>query len=908
MDAKDRGPTKEGSKQRDPMDLLGEAMQEPVLEEMNSRLRATLAEFREELEDHPYVRKLDRARLRKRRFAPRQSFLRRLALSGAGAFLIVMVYFLLPFGNGTPTWAEVSQRFQTVTFFKMTVYEKKDLLSEADRFEYWRGRDGRSRLHTDGQVIFGKGSMVMRAFDVRERTEISPKDLKAASIILRFGREDQFSLDTFFDLGSGGSYELSETTATVNPYPTISHDLVVFDITDRGSTTWYRVWALKESKLPVRVLVVDPRSERSADVFFTYAKDQPGEFFDPEVFARKLADPSVVTEELVFGDQRDPLGKPITRSQMKRTEKKEIQPDETTKIGLPVVQRAGVDADGVVWVIAETGNTIGPDGRPLSLCWGIEDPTKQEYHQAQLFMRRQNDSTEVWNMVFIPDGYPFDAGRPESVVVTLRQVVGKPASERTVPVGKVAVENLERDVSAPWGGGNESLLISQARWLDGKGRTDKAERVLDLIPGEPEESETALRRDQIRLSILVKRGTDWEEAVRLGARLQPILEQQYAAFDRKYRLRGTKVWSFEDYVKALLKTDRMDEAAAVVQRILNTPLPEIPDDLGLSSRQRRELRERMIRHDAEELETFAYNIFLMGGLTIEEMNLVFGTNVLEDERFRELSGSFLHGEKQRKEREEQTGQIQALMEYFESNPWPDDAVLIPAKTVKPGMNYRDGPVPDKPGYRYAAIIGEPYKTVGDYFRYGGSYGPGRIRVADEFREIELEHCLVYRKGAPKRVRDNTVLDYFGLEVVVVTEPRTVWIARHDGRTLKPYTEVKAPYPYDDERIDKTGTARDPAPVRYTLERLFNAFMRDRDPSLSADGVLIIDETGIESEGDGSEEGKPVFVSSDSPYWTGEGGPEMAREWFKNELGVTFREEVRPETVYVVRRKGPREGE
>jgi hypothetical protein len=181
-------------------------------------------------------------------------------------------------------------------------------------------------------------------------------------------------------------------------------------------------------------------------------------------------------------------------------------------------------------------------------------------------------------------------------------------------------------------------------------------------------------------------------------------------------------------------------------------------------------------------------------------------------------------------------------------------------------------------------------------------------MAGEFRDIELEHCLVYRDGVPERKRDETVLDFFGLEITEVTEPRTIWIAGHDGRTLKPSTEAKAPYPYDEKRADKTGTARWASPMLYTLSRLFDDLVSDQDLSLSAEGILIIDETGIESKRDGTAEGNPVFVSSDSPWWTGEDGPELAQKWFENELGVTFREEVRPVTVYVVRRKGSGGGE
>jgi hypothetical protein len=273
-----------------------------------------------------------------------------------------------------------------------------------------------------------------------------------------------------------------------------------------------------------------------------------------------------------------------------------------------------------------------------------------------------------------------------------------------------------------------------------------------------------------------------------------------------------------------------------------------------------------------------------------------------------MAGSFINLDKQRKESAERAEHGRETLRYFESHPWPEEAVLIPAKKVKPGMNYGGGPVPGKPAYQRRCLIGKPFETLGEYFRKGRSYGAGRIRMAHEFRDIELEHCLVYRDGTPERKRDETVLDFFGLETVEFTEPRTVWIATHDERPLKPHKEVKAPYPYDDLRTDKTGTARSASHMLYTLAGLFRDFVSDRDPSLTAEGILIIDETGIVSERDGSGEGEPVFVSYESPWWTGEDAPAMARDWFEKEFGITFREEVRPVTVYVVRKKESGGGE
>ena len=69
-----------------------------------------------------------------------------------------------------------------------------------------------------------------------------------------------------------------------------------------------------------------------------------------------------------------------------------------------------------------------------------------------------------------------------------------------------------------------------------------------------------------------------------------------------------------------------------------------------------------------------------------------------------------------------------------------------------------------------------------------------------------------------------------------------------------------------------------------------------------DGPIIVDETGIQSVPDREGDWASVAVSSENPLWRGEGAAEMAREWFEEQFGVTFTEEVRPIAIHVVRRK------
>ena len=76
-------------------------------------------------------------------------------------------------------------------------------------------------------------------------------------------------------------------------------------------------------------------------------------------------------------------------------------------------------------------------------------------------------------------------------------------------------------------------------------------------------------------------------------------------------------------------------------------------------------------------------------------------------------------------------------------------------------------------------------------------------------------------------------------------------------------------------------------------------MRYQNPLLTSTAILIVNETGLS---DKDSTGEDLYVSSASPYWQGEEIIDMARQWFKEQFGVTFTEETRPMTVYSVQRR------
>ena len=145
-----------------------------------------------------------------------------------------------------------------------------------------------------------------------------------------------------------------------------------------------------------------------------------------------------------------------------------------------------------------------------------------------------------------------------------------------------------------------------------------------------------------------------------------------------------------------------------------------------------------------------------------------------------------------------------------------------------------------------------------------------------------------------------MLDVLDLEIVEVDEQRKVWVAHYDGRSLRPWRQVKAPVMRGDTRHTKPGMDFSSNP--HTMKHLLESFAYYQDYDLGADRLIIVDETGLPSESAEGRSEESVAVSSASPYWRGDESIEIAKKWFRENFGVTFNEEIRPVTVHVVRKR------
>lgn len=193
-----------------------------------------------------------------------------------------------PFG-GSVAWADITRQFKTVPFFSVSIYVKEDATSEPTQTELWMSQDRHIRLRTGRHVVFAQDGRV-RAYDVASRQSAEPSGL-AWFFVEKIAQTREFSLEAIIEAMFGG--RTTEVTPLINPDAVISEDVVVFEVEPPATPERVRIWALRESRLPVRITVWDPRDGKSTDAVFTYFREMPAEFFDPNAFETSRQDPSV---------------------------------------------------------------------------------------------------------------------------------------------------------------------------------------------------------------------------------------------------------------------------------------------------------------------------------------------------------------------------------------------------------------------------------------------------------------------------------------------------------------------------------------------------------------------------------------------------------------------------------------
>ncbi|MEN6577731.1 MAG: bacterial transcriptional activator domain-containing protein [Phycisphaerales bacterium] len=787
-------------------------------------------------------------------------------LAVAAAILVVagaLVSHLARLAGGNVAWAEVTRQFKAVPFFSVSIYMKENATAEPTQMELWMSQDGRIRLRKGTQVVFAHGGW-MQAYDVKLRQPVELDEM-AKVFIERIGRAEEFSLDAIIEVMFGG--ETTEVTPLVNPDAVISEDMVVFDVTLPDTPQWVRIWALRESRLPVRITIWDPRDGETTDAIFTYSREQPKEFFDPNAFQTLLENHSTGSQvNVAYAFLTDPGGRNITPEEM----------FAQSGYHIPQVEQAGITPDGAVWVIAAKGGNRMPNGHTFFGFTNLRDDLGREYRKVYAAHRAMTDQSVE---VFVPAGYPFDEQVPGKLILVCDVDNYDPRAKRET-IGTLELTDWAKDTPWPEGtiDGSEPVMRIQMAGLHADAeRFEQADRILATVADAPQDSPVGRLREQFRLKMLTQQGRHDEAAI-LVERLLPLLEAVY-------REPGGSVPNPKQFavcMTALVCAGRLDEAKHAWRRIKSIE-PELDPKLGRTARTH---AIEMIRHGFENLLLILVpELSRKAHLTIAQLNDIFGIDIKKDELFKNETFWDWNPELEKPQYRTWQKHLTELGQHYQNHPLPESMEILAHAGNEEYAGY-PAKMPGIDGYEVLPLQGTLVNQA-RFYRYPES--AGRVRIEPGIADVTLDHDLVYRVGTPWLQIGESVLDFFGLKAVEVNEPRRVWIARYDGRALKDYGEVLAPVPHGANPTGKTGTASSASAVGFGVTELFHGFMADQDKDVQADGILIVDETGIRDK-----------LSREVPCWAGPAAIEMARQWFADEFGIAFTEQTRTMTTYVIR--------
>jgi hypothetical protein len=215
----------------------------------------------------------------------------------AAVIVAVLGMGILEFlGTGSKSgvaWADVAERFESVPFFRLTIYLGHENSEQAQKIEIWKSETPLVRAHEGNKVLFAKPtkgktdilnligtSEGVVAFDRSTKQPVDPAG-PARMFLGLLCPEGRFSLDTLMSRIDPADMIISAIETADTP---ASEETIVFEASHKSTPERLSIWALRTSRLPVRLRFVDPRNDECADFLFDYSQKEPPAFFDPNAF------------------------------------------------------------------------------------------------------------------------------------------------------------------------------------------------------------------------------------------------------------------------------------------------------------------------------------------------------------------------------------------------------------------------------------------------------------------------------------------------------------------------------------------------------------------------------------------------------------------------------------------------
>ncbi|MEA3225456.1 MAG: hypothetical protein U9Q07_05855 [Planctomycetota bacterium] len=535
------------------------------------------------------------------KFWPGSRAPKRLAELAAAAVVIIGVFIgIYQFGGSTVAWADVVEKFRSMPFFSASIYFKEDVTSEPQQMELWMSRKGKIRMRIGTQVIFGNQGKVVEAFDIETRARVEP-DERAVVFLRRIGEADEFSLDSIIRVMFGGT--MQDVTPLINPDAVISQDLVVFDVEIPGTPEWVRIWALRESRLPVRIRVWDPRDGDTTDAVFEYSKEQADEFFDPNAFEQFMSSGQATSRvSLAYVFLKDPGGKIIVPEDI----------PEQSGYHMPVIKQVGMTEDGAFWVTAGKGYNRMPSGHAFYGFSRIQDDLGRTYFSFGGGHRSRDDTSLN---IFIPIDFPFDDREPSKITLFCEDEDHNPNTKPDL-VGTVDLTEWKRNAPCPdlFDPGYKDALglkISLAYRLSGVENAKKLDRLLQTFPKWSEQPRNVSLLCFWTRALYGKK--DYAEVIRIGRTLLPLVLEKPREIDR---------YVIKDYLIALGITGQIEEAAELFAQI------DAIDDMP-PAKSHEKYYNRFVQSVAESLAGQAY-------LTQDQISKILGFDISQRKEYKSI--------------------------------------------------------------------------------------------------------------------------------------------------------------------------------------------------------------------------------------------------------------------------------
>ncbi len=786
--------------------------------------------------------------------------------AAAAAIIAVVLIGLNKFGGSTVAWADVVDKFKSVTFFNATFYIKDNVSDDPKQIDIWMGHGGRARVKVREQMLFAKNGKIISGFNYikKEKIDIDKYDSQAWSIINMLGQSESFSLDTVVQTMSNGV--LKDVTPSVNPDAVISEDIVVFDLTSKSFSEWLRIWALRESKLPIRILALNPENGQSQEVVLTYTKEQSESFFNPEEYQK------ILTNSRSFsGDNSVNLAYSLLKDSGGRNYAPEKSLEKIVNYHMPEVERIGITKHGAVWVVASNSQNTGRDDRTFYGFSKVTDNLNRNYSRFESTWRIDNVSVQV----FVPDGFPFDVNIPNKIILHCNSEVHHPGDTED-DIGSVDFTEWEPNSIWPQERLKQTeadIMLSKAGGYVRSKKYDECMKVINLVkelePGTKNEHEIG----RINLAMLISQ-SKFDEADKLAEKLW---SEEIEIFKKEKA--NASLQPFIDYIVAIAGNGRIDRAAQLFKEIRTTE----PDLSKYNPNVRKEILAQFKTKSQSLLGYgFTQGLFFNANLTLEQVNQILGFNVLDnDETKWYVSPKYrmANDPKAIAEANARNKQLNELVEYYKAHPLEEGQMDI-RKGQETGNGYSIGSIQGLDGYKIWRIGSNVDFFAKSYPEVSSS---GRMRYEGDFSNIYLQYDIVGRGNIPTQKYVAEALSKVGIEVVESEDTCAVWIAEYNGQKLKNPHSIKIPYPNAPAGIPGSLAYSGP-PIK--MKYLLYILAQQQD-------IVIEDKTGIEEK---------TELTWEVPNFKTQVGADLAKEWFKDNFGITFKVEPRRMKVWVVRKK------